>query len=390
MRRPDLGWLLRDATTTRPARRPRASTTPRDWYRVRAMADTTEIWLYDEIGWYGLPAQAMIDELKTITTPTITLRINSPGGDVFDGLAIYQALVTHPATVVTRIDGLAASAASLIAQAGDTVHIGPQAMMMIHDAWGVCVGNATDMTATAALLDKISDAIADLYAQRGGGDPRQWRDLMRAETWYTGAEAVTAGLADEVIPIGPRRREDEDGEDGECRTADDAVMSHAWDLSIFSKAPERTPAETGPTSPPRATACPTHHTPVVETTWDSSANTTRLGSPIAVDTAHAVYAWYDPTRVTDDDTIIKDACKLPHHQVDPDGTPGAAVANGVRNALSRLPQTDIPDDERGAVEDHLRAHLDDLDTTEDTWTGLTASLLHPRDTFASLTEGLLA
>lgn len=226
----------RAATLRNNQRRPR----PRvegDWYQIRnadgSGGDTAEILLYDEIGgWWGITAQDFVDELRAVTASKIRLRINSPGGDVFDGLAIYQALLSHPAWVEVQVDGLAASAASFVAQAGDEVSIGTSAMIMIHDAWGVSIGDARDMRETADLLDKISDSIAAVYAQRAGnGDTEAWRERMLAETWYTGAEAIDAGLADTVMDAGPRRKGDDDGK---CEDP----MARKWDLSIFSRAPQ--------------------------------------------------------------------------------------------------------------------------------------------------------
>jgi ATP-dependent protease ClpP protease subunit len=233
---PGISALLDRAATLRNQRRPR----PRaegGWYQIRnadgSSGDTAEILLYDEIGgWWGITAQDFVDELRAVTASKIRLRINSPGGDVFDGLAIYQALLSHPARVEVQVDGLAASAASFVAQAGDEVSIGTSAMIMIHDAWGVSIGDARDMRETADLLDKISDSIAAVYAQRAGnGDTQAWRERMLAETWYTGAEAIDAGLADTVMDAGPRRKGDDDGE---CEDP----MARKWDLSIFSRAPK--------------------------------------------------------------------------------------------------------------------------------------------------------
>lgn len=198
-----------------------------------------EVWLYEEIGgWWGLDAASFVDTINAISAPRIRLRINSPGGDVFDGIAIYQALLSHPATVDVQIDGLAASAASYVAQAGDTVSIGASAMMMIHDAWGFAVGDARDMRSLADLLDKISTAIADVYATRAGGSVDAWRTAMLAETWYTGREAVDAGLADTVLDAGKRKADPGQGDPSQGGSdpapADRADPLHrAWDLSLF-------------------------------------------------------------------------------------------------------------------------------------------------------------
>lgn len=159
--------------------------------------------LYDPIdswgGDWGVSAKeftALLDELADVEE--IRLRINSPGGEVFEGIAILNALRAHPARVVTTVDGLAASAASFVAMAGDEVVMGRNTEMMIHDAWGICIGNAEDMRDLGRRLDHISDNIASIYAGRAGGTTAQWRKAMLAETWYSAEEAVDAGLADRV------------------------------------------------------------------------------------------------------------------------------------------------------------------------------------------------
>ncbi len=168
--------------------------------RFRNAGDgAAEILIYDEIGGWddGVNAQSFLDELAALgDVDRITLRLNSPGGDVFDGVAIYNALLNHPAAVDVRVDGLAASAASFIAQAGDTIGMEHASQMMIHDASGFACGNEADMLEAADLLGRISNTIADIYAARAGGDPDQWRTVMRGEQWYSADEAVTAGLAD--------------------------------------------------------------------------------------------------------------------------------------------------------------------------------------------------
>lgn len=196
----------------------------RPWYTIQAKDDDgpAEVLLYDEIGgWFGLSAEDFAKDLAKVKAKQITLRINSPGGSVFEGLAIYNSLRQHPAKVTTRVEGLAASAASFIAMAGDTVQVCRGSMMMIHDAMGIGVGNAAEMRDLADLLDKASANIADLYAARCGGGVDQWRDAMKAETWYTAREAVEAGLADEMLGDTP------DGDD-------DGAQNRVHDLSVFA------------------------------------------------------------------------------------------------------------------------------------------------------------
>ena len=169
-----------------------------------ASSDITEMLIYGTIGqasWWdmgGVTAADFAQQLNEINSANIHVRINSGGGDVFDGVAIHTMLCRHSATVTTFNDGLAASAASFILQAGDRVVSSRYAMTMIHDASTGVYGNQADLIAEAELLGKVSDVIADVYANRAGEDVEFWRAAMRAETWYTGPEALTAGLVDEI------------------------------------------------------------------------------------------------------------------------------------------------------------------------------------------------
>jgi ATP-dependent protease ClpP protease subunit len=180
------------------------------WYEIKNQAGQNEaaaadVYLYDEIGGYGIDAQSFIAELKEVETDILNVHINSVGGEVYQGFAIYQALKDHPATVNITVDALAASIASVIAMAGDKVIMARNSEMMIHDGHVMVVGNAAELTKTVALLDRVSNNIASVYAERSGvGTVDQWRDTMRAETWYSAEEAVEAGLADEVAPAAKR------------------------------------------------------------------------------------------------------------------------------------------------------------------------------------------
>lgn len=166
------------------------------------------VYVFDEIGGsFGVDAKTFAADLDEITTPTINVRINSPGGSVFDGIAIHSALLHHPAKVRTYVDGLAASAASVIAMGADPydevndtggVFVMPGGQMMIHDASMTDEGTAADKAASQTYLDRQSQNIATMYAGRAGGDPAEWRALMLAETWAFADEAVTLGLADKV------------------------------------------------------------------------------------------------------------------------------------------------------------------------------------------------
>lgn len=189
-------WRARFNNRTPTERQPKALT-------VRAAgADVTEILLYDEIGFWGITAKEFATGLAGITTPSILLRINSPGGDVFDGLAIYNALLAHDAKITTVVDGLAASAASFIALAGDTVQMHESAMAMVHRAWGLAIGNEADMTDMADTLRKIDAQLAGIYAKKTGGSVEEMLAMMAGEsdgTWFTAEEAKAAGMIDEVL-----------------------------------------------------------------------------------------------------------------------------------------------------------------------------------------------
>ncbi len=171
------------------------------WYEISAKADArrAEVRLYEEIdhaGWWGVSAAQFASEIAALDVDVIDLRINSAGGSAWDGVAIMNALRRHPARVEVTVDGIAASAASLVCMAGDSVVMARSAQMMVHDAIGGAYGNAQTMRDTADVLDKLCDSYADSYAARAGGDRAAWREVMRAETWYTAEEAVLAGLAD--------------------------------------------------------------------------------------------------------------------------------------------------------------------------------------------------
>lgn len=161
-----------------------------------------ELYLYDPIdsygGWWGVSAKEFGEALASLPDDTteIRLHVNSPGGEVWDAMAIVNQLRRHPARTVAVVDGIAASAASVIAVTCDETVMGVGAQLMIHDAWNIAVGNEADMLAMADRLAKSSNTLAGIYATKAGGDVEDWRELMRAETWYTAAEAVRDGLAD--------------------------------------------------------------------------------------------------------------------------------------------------------------------------------------------------
>lgn len=167
-------------------------------------AKSAEILIYGDIGpvFWGdeVSAADFANTLREIgDVAELTVRILSYGGHVFEGVAIYQQLVAHPAKIHVAIDGVAASIASVIAMAGDRVEIAEAGMMMIHDASSGVLGNAEEMRRVANLLDKTSMQIAEVYAAKTNKNVTAIRDAMRAETWMTGKEALEFGLVDAIV-----------------------------------------------------------------------------------------------------------------------------------------------------------------------------------------------
>ena len=177
----------------------------------RVSADAAaDLMIYGRIGgggWFdeGIGASDVAAALRDAGPGPINVRLNSPGGDVFDGVAIHSLLARHPGTVTVYVDGLAASAASFIMLAGDRIVSARNAFVMIHGAMTGTYGNAQTHLDAAALLEKVSDNIADMYAERAGEDAAYWRNLMDANRedghWMTGQEALDAGLVDELTAV---------------------------------------------------------------------------------------------------------------------------------------------------------------------------------------------
>jgi ATP-dependent Clp endopeptidase proteolytic subunit ClpP len=169
------------------------------WYTIRARSSGAEVLIYDEIGAYGVTAKGFLAELGALEEGAeIDLRLNSPGGSVFDAVAIYNALKRHNGAVTVWIDGIAASAASYIAMAGDKVIMPENAFLMIHDPSGVVMGTAEDMRSTAAALDKVKTSLIQGYAAKSGQTEPEIARLMAAETWLDAGEALALGLVDHV------------------------------------------------------------------------------------------------------------------------------------------------------------------------------------------------
>jgi len=172
----------------------------RNWYALtpKPSVSETEISIFDEIGMYGISAKQFITDLKAIpATDRIVLKIHSPGGEVFDGNAIFNALQRR-GNVEVQIEGLAASMATVISLAGMPVKMAANGFYMIHNPWGVAMGDAAELRDQAELLDKIRSNMVGAYAAKSGQDPEQIQEWMDAETWFTAAEALSAGFIDEI------------------------------------------------------------------------------------------------------------------------------------------------------------------------------------------------
>jgi len=191
----------------------------RAWYSITAGTKETEVRIYDEIGWWGTTAKGLVQQITAIKTPVIRLRIHSPGGDVFEAAAIFNALKRHEARVEVHIDGLAASAASYIALAGDVVRMAKNAFFMIHNPWSFAVGDAEELRKAADITDKIGESMAETYAENSAKTLDEIKALMADETWFNAQEALDAGFIDEI-----------EGEND---------IEAKFDMSVFSHAPEQ-------------------------------------------------------------------------------------------------------------------------------------------------------
>lgn len=197
---------------------------PRGDYRVENKTDEATIYLYDEIGWFGIKSEQFIKDLNALTAKTVHIRVNSPGGDVFDGTAIFNAIKQHKARTVVHIDGLAASIASVIALAGSEVLMSENAFLMIHDPWSIVIGNADAMRDEAELLDKVGGTIAKVYMDKSGKRAEEINELMASETWMTGQEAMDMGFID--------------GLDKKAEEKDSKAKA-LFDLSVFANVPDQ-------------------------------------------------------------------------------------------------------------------------------------------------------
>lgn len=173
----------------------------KSWFQMKATSETSaDIYIHDEIGMWGVSAKRFTEDLISLGNIShINLHIHSPGGEVFEGIAIYNQLKNHNATITVYIDGLAASMASVIAMVGDEVKMPKNAMMMIHKPWGVSWGDANDMRDYADLLDKVENVLIPAYMEKTGKTKEEIEAMLGEETWLTAEECVEHGFANTVI-----------------------------------------------------------------------------------------------------------------------------------------------------------------------------------------------
>ena len=170
-----------------------------NWYNVQAQSSLgVDVYIFDEIGLWGVNAKDFISEIKEHTDKPMNLHINSIGGDVFDGMAIYNVLKKRQGTTTVYIEGIAASMGSVIALAGDEVIMSENSLFMIHNAWGGAMGEADDVRKTADVLDKISGEIADIYRKKTNLPYNKVKEMMDEETWLNAEEAYQLGFIDSI------------------------------------------------------------------------------------------------------------------------------------------------------------------------------------------------
>lgn len=168
------------------------------WYALKVDEKKATMSIFDDIGAYGVSAKNFLNDLRSVKASELDVEINSPGGDVFAGIAIHNGLRASGKTINVKVMGLAASAASLIAMAGDTIEMPANAFMMIHNPWGFAMGDAEEMRNTADTLDKIGTSLVATYAKRTGKDADEIAQMLNAETWLTADEALAQGFATKV------------------------------------------------------------------------------------------------------------------------------------------------------------------------------------------------
>ena len=170
------------------------------WYSINAKQtdEFVDVYLYDEVGSYGVSAKDFVNDIKLLKGKDIYLHINCVGGEVFDGMAIYNTLKKYKGKVIAYVEGIAASMGSIIPLAADEIIMSENSLYMIHNAWGGAMGEAKDMRKTATLLDKLSSEIANIYSKKTNLPLSQIEEMMDEETWFNSEEALQYGFIDRI------------------------------------------------------------------------------------------------------------------------------------------------------------------------------------------------
>lgn len=191
--------------------------------RMEATDDAAHLYVYDVIDpYWGASAVDLIEALTKIGDRDVTMHINSPGGDVFESLAMAAAISAHKGKVTAVVEGMAASAATRLALAASEVHMTDGSLFMVHNSWTMAWGNKEELRKTADLLDKVDDGIVGDYARKTGATADQVRQWMNDETWFTASEAKEAGFVDQVL----------------VSTQSSKAQASAWNLSAYANAPK--------------------------------------------------------------------------------------------------------------------------------------------------------
>jgi len=193
-------------------------------YKIENKVDESTVYIYDEISMWGVDAQAFVKDFNAIDSKTIHLRVNSPGGSVFDGTTIYNVIKQHKSKVIAHIDGLAASISSVIVLAADEVQMADNAFYMIHEPWSIMAGGADELRKEADLLDKVRGTIAKTYMDKTNKKEEEIFNLMREETWMTAEEALEHGFVDSIYSP--------DDETAKKNTT-------LFDLTVFNNVPDK-------------------------------------------------------------------------------------------------------------------------------------------------------
>jgi len=207
--------------------RPR-SALPKMKVENKARAKEATVYVYDEIGYFGVIAEDFVKEINAITAETIHIRFNTPGGSVFDGTAMYNVIRNHKSKTIAHIDGLAASISSVIALGADEVQMADNAFLMIHEPWSIVIGDSETMREEADLLDKVGSTIVNTYVSKTGASAEKMKELMLAETWMSADEALELGFIDGI------------------EETEENAKASLFDLAVFANVPDQLKSDKQP------------------------------------------------------------------------------------------------------------------------------------------------